>query len=128
MTNTVRIISATAMGLMAGVAIGAGPALAAGNGAQSDVKAGAQQHIGRDDVVGYFRSLSTCDIAGHIGELQGRWDDYGCDPVRVGFSRGGWVLTVERDRGWMDHSHQSDDKPKDDGYGAPKNDTAADGY
>ena len=132
MRNTTRFISVTAMGLMAGVAIGAGPAQASGTATQPDAKAGTQQHIGRDDVVGYFHTLPTCEIAGRIGERQGQWDYYDCDIVRIGFGGGGWRLTVERDRGWMHNGHHSSGKPQDDSYGKPKDDKVkddkADGY
>lgn len=122
-----RVVAASGLGLAAGLTIAAGPAHAAGATAQSDGKPGAQQGIGRDAIIGYFRTPAVCEVAGRIGERQGRWDDYYCEYVRVGFRRGGWVLRAEWDRGWAVHHHghgnrvpgKPNDVKGDGGYAKP---------
>jgi hypothetical protein len=115
MTKAIRLLTMAGMGLMASVAIGAGPAQATDSGAQSAVKSAAGQatqveqdrwrHRDRDRVVGYYRSLRACEFAGRIGERFDRWEDYDCDYVRFGFRRGAWALEVEQDRNWHRPGH-----------------------
>ncbi len=108
MTKAIRLLTMAGMGLMASVAIGAGPAQATDNGAQPAAKpattkaAQAQQDRfrDRDRVVGYYRSLRACEFAGRIGERFDRWEDYDCEYVRFGFRRGAWALEVEQGWGW----------------------------
>jgi hypothetical protein len=93
--------------------MGVGPAQAADSTPQPAVKASAaqagqvQQHRDRDRdrVVGYYRSLRACTLAGRIGERFDRWEDFDCDFVRFGFRRGMWALEVQRDRTWPGHGH-----------------------
>ncbi len=117
MTKAIRLLTMAGMGLMASVAIGAGPAQATDSGAQSAVKSAAGQATqvqqdrwrdrdrGRDRVVGYYRSLRACEFAGRIGERFDRWEDYDCDYVRFGFRRGAWALEVEQDWNWHRPGH-----------------------
>jgi hypothetical protein len=103
MNKVSRLLTMVGMGLMAGVTIGAGSAQAAGTTTQSVAKPAAaqtQQRFGGDQVVGYYRSPRACQIAGAIGERFNKWDDYDCDFVIVGFRRGAWALSVERDWDW----------------------------
>jgi hypothetical protein len=108
------------MGALAALAIGAGPAQAAGtsNSAAAKPSAGqARQHHGGDRTVGYYRSGRACELAGRIGERFGRWDDHDCDFVRFGFHRGQWELQVSRDRrghgfpGFPGHHRPGNDGP-----------------
>ncbi|WP_236028734.1 hypothetical protein [Paractinoplanes lichenicola] len=129
MKTAMRVVAVSGLGLLAGLTIATGPAQAAGGTAQSDSKPAAQQGIGRDDIVGYFRSPAVCEVAGRLGERSGQWDDYDCEFVHIGFRRGGWVLRAECDRGWGGHGHhhkpakphgtKDNDVKGDDGYTKP---------
>ncbi|WP_250009568.1 hypothetical protein [Actinoplanes sp. M2I2] len=126
-----RVFAVTGLGVLAGLTIGAGPAQASPATTQTDAKPGAgqtQQHRDRDGVVGYYRTLGACDLAGRVGEHFGRWDDYDCDLIRVGFRRGVWALEVERDDWWrrVGHGHGPAVRPQDfkgdgGGYGSKGN-------
>jgi|tagenome__1003787_1003787.scaffolds.fasta_scaffold20984553_3 hypothetical protein len=111
MNKVARLLTMAGMGLMAGVAIGSGPAQAAGVTGQQVAKPAAgqsqqaQQHRDRDEVVGYYRSLRACEFAGRIGERFNGWDDHDCTFVRFGFHRGAWALEVGRDRDWHRPGH-----------------------
>jgi hypothetical protein len=111
MNKVTRLLTMAGMGLMAGVAIGSAPAQAAGVTQQQAAKPAAgqssqvQQHRGRDQVVGYYRSLRACEFAGRIGERFNRWDDHDCTFVRFGFHRGTWALEVQRDWDWHRPGH-----------------------
>jgi hypothetical protein len=108
MNRITRMLSITGLGLVAGVTIGAGPAMAATGTAQGDAQAPASQvkAQGGDRVVGFYRNLRSCDLAGRIGERFGRWDDYDCNRVPFGPHRGAWVLTVSWDHhGWPGGGH-----------------------
>jgi hypothetical protein len=109
MNKTMRVLTMAGLGVMAGLAIGAGPAQASDSSAATATKTAtaqapkttqAKQFPRRDQVVGYYRSLRACELAGRIGERFGQWEDYDCDFIRVGFRRGAWALEVERDWGW----------------------------
>jgi hypothetical protein len=108
MNKSMRVLTMAGMGILAGLTIGAGPAQASDASPQPSAKASSgaagqvQQHRGRDrdQVVGYYRSLRACELAGRIGERFNKWDDYDCDFVRFGFRRGAWALEVERDWNW----------------------------
>ena len=113
MNKATRFLTMTGMGLLAGVTFGMGPAQAA-DAAPSTEKAATQStqvkkhwDRDRDRVVGYYRSLRACELAGRIGERFGRWDDYDCDFQRRGFHRGTFALEVERDwrGGWNRPGH-----------------------
>ncbi|MBM2621140.1 hypothetical protein JIG36_37130 [Actinoplanes sp. LDG1-06] len=143
MKKTMRVFSAAGLGLMAGLAIAAGPAQASGATAQSGSAPSAQQGLGRDNIIGYFRSPAVCEVAGRLGERQGRWDYYDCEFVHVGF-RPGWVLRAACECGRGVHGHHKPGKPhgtkgddgyskpqgskNDDGYGKPQGDKNDDGY
>ncbi|MBM2614490.1 hypothetical protein JIG36_02810 [Actinoplanes sp. LDG1-06] len=99
MNRVTRLLAIAGLGLGT-VTIAAAPAQAAtgtAQGASSTTSSASSSYRGWDDdeVVGYFRSLRTCERVGRIGEIRDRWDDYDCDRVRGGFGRGAWVLTVE---------------------------------
>jgi hypothetical protein len=117
MNKAIRLLTMAGMGLMASVAIGAGPAQATDNSAQPAVKPATGKSTAvqqdrwrdrdrdRDRVVGYYRSLRACELAGRIGERFDRWEDYDCDYVRFGFRRGAWALEVEQDWNWGRPNH-----------------------
>ena len=105
MNKTTRLLSLTGMGVFAALAIGAGPAQAAGSSATTPAPKTVAQHHGWDRTVGYYRSARACEIAGHIGERVGRWDDHDCNFLRFGFRRGEWALSVSNSRDWNSHGH-----------------------
>ncbi len=111
MNKAARMLTMLGMGLMAGATIGAGPALAADSTSSQAAKPATstttkvQQFRDRDRVVGYFRTLRSCEQAGRIGEWRDRWDDYDCDRVRFGFKRGLWALEVEQNWRGGGHGH-----------------------
>ncbi|MGK5681726.1 hypothetical protein [Actinoplanes sp. URMC 104] len=97
MNRITRMLTVTGLGLIAGVTMGAGPAMAAtGTDAGASKTAAATQGADRERIVGFYRSYTSCVIAGRIGERFGRWDDFDCD--RVG--RRGFALEVSWDRDW----------------------------
>ena len=99
MEKMMRLATA-GLGLVAGLAFAAAPAQAATAAPSAEGKQSTQadRHRDRDVVVGYYRSLRACELAGRIGERFGRWHDYDCDYQRRGFHRGVFALEVER--GW----------------------------
>jgi hypothetical protein len=116
MNKATRLLTVTGMGALTALAIGAGPAQAAGTTGSAAAKPSAgqaQQHHGWERTVGYFRSIRACEVAGHIGERFGRWDDHDCEPVRFGFRRGSWALEVsrDRDRGHFGHGMPGHEMP-----------------
>jgi hypothetical protein len=146
MNRSMRVIATTGFAVLAGLTF-AGPVQAS---ASTDAKPGAsrtQESWGRDRVVGYYRTLGACALAGRVGQHFDRWDYFNCDPVRVGFHRGVFALEVEQ-RVRLGHGHApvvkpsgvkgdngygGKDKPaknngvKDDGYGGKDNGTKDDG-
>jgi hypothetical protein len=97
MNKLTRILTMSGMGVVAALAIGAGPAQAAGTSTSAAAKPAAgqaQQRHGWDRTVGYYRSGRACEVAGRVGERFGRWGDHHCDFVRFGFRRGSWALQV----------------------------------
>ena len=110
MNRITRMLAISGLGLVAGVTIGAGPAIAATNTGQSAANnsaSGVQVRAG-DRLVGYFDTRFECERAGRIGERFGRWDQSDCFPVRHGFHHGGWALVVSWDNdghGWPGHNH-----------------------
>src|SRR4051794_28301060 len=102
MNKATRMLAVTGMALMTGLTLGAGPAAAASSSSAttaSTTKSSAQTQADRR--VQYFRSEGACERAGRLGRIHGRWIDWDCDHIRVGFRRGFWVLDVEY--GWSDH-------------------------
>jgi hypothetical protein len=53
-----------------------------------------------DQIVGYYRTLGQCELAGQYGERAGSWEDHDCSPVRIGLRRGAWALSVDDDDDW----------------------------
>ena len=106
MNRIYRMLTVTGVGLFAGVAIGAGPALAATGGEHGvSTTTAAPRGTDRDRVIGYFRSFGSCVLVGRIGEKADRWDDFDCD--RVGLRA--WALEVSWDPGAPDDGDDSRD-------------------
>jgi hypothetical protein len=110
MNRITRMLTVTGLGLFAGVAMGAGPAMAATNTGHSAVKSSTAAAAARpgDEVEGYYDSRDECRLAGRLGERHHRWDDWDCYPADGGFHHGDWVLVV--DNNWdngndWDHGH-----------------------
>jgi hypothetical protein len=111
MNKLTRLLTVTGMGALTALAIGAGPAQAAGTTGSAAAKPSAgqaQQRHGSDRTIGYYRSARACEMAGRIGERFGRWDDHDCELVRFGFRRGSWALEIGRDR---DRGHSGHGMP-----------------
>ncbi|MEV6346925.1 hypothetical protein [Actinoplanes sp. NPDC051851] len=103
MDRAMRLVTVAGMGLLAGMAVGSGPALAAdsqGGVAAKSPRPKAVQGHPRDDgrIAGYFRSPRDCEKSGHRGQSAHDWDWYDCDFVRHGSRHGFWALEVHRDR------------------------------
>ena len=106
MNRIYRMLTVTGVGLFAGAAIGAGPALAATGGEHGvSTTTAAPRGTDRDRVIGYFRSFGSCVLVGRIGEKADRWDDFDCD--RVGLRA--WALEVSWDPGAPDDGDDSRD-------------------
>ena len=115
MGKATRSLAMAGMALIAGATVGAGPAMASAPIAQAPSVLGATvstqvavkqvQVQSRDRVVGYYRTLRSCDHAGRLGERRGRWDSYDCDRVRHGFRRGWWALEVRWGHGNGGHGN-----------------------
>jgi len=117
MNKFTSLLTMTGLGALAALAIGAGPAQAAGTNASAAAKPSAgqaQQRHGEDYTVGYYRSGRACELTGRVGERFGRWDDHDCNFVRFGFHRGMWELQVSQDR--HGHGRPSHGRP---GHGRP---------
>jgi hypothetical protein len=102
MKKLTRILTMSGFGLLAALAGGAGPAQASAPEGKT-VGAHHVQWRAGDDVVGYYRTLRDCEIAGRFGERTGHWDDHNCSPVRVGVRRGAWALQVASNDDWHRH-------------------------
>jgi hypothetical protein len=103
MKNLTRILTMGGFGLLAALATGAGPANAAtASTAAPEGKTVAHHTQWRsgDDIVGYYRNLRNCELAGQFGERAGNWDDHNCSIVRIGLRRGAWALQVASDDDW----------------------------
>jgi hypothetical protein len=124
MNKATRLLTVTGMGALAALAIGAGPAQAAGTAGSPAAKPSAgqtQQSHNWDRTIGYYRSAGACEMAGRIGERFGRWDDHDCDFIRFGFRHGSWALQVGRDwnrpgHGFPGHGFPGHNRP---GHGFP---------
>jgi hypothetical protein len=131
MDKLMRTAAFAGMGLFAALAVSAGPAQAAGTSGQSVAKPATkqvQQHHDRDRIVGYYRSLGACELAGRIGERFNRWDDHDCNRVRFGFRHGSWALSISQDRDW-NHGHGFPSHNNDhDRPGFPGHDNDHDGH
>jgi hypothetical protein len=103
MKNLTRILTMGGFGLLAALTTGAGAAQAATTtSAAPESKTVAKQVQWRSgvDVVGYYRNLRGCELAGQFGERAGDWDDHNCTPIRIGVRRGAWALQVASDDDW----------------------------
>jgi hypothetical protein len=102
MKNLTRILTMGGFGLLAALATGAGPAHAATKSVTPENKPVAShvQWRAGDDIVGYYRNLRDCELAGQFGERAGNWDDHNCSIVRVGLRSGAWALQVASDDDW----------------------------
>jgi hypothetical protein len=97
MNRFTRMLAIAGMGLGAAVAL-AGPAQAATADASHQAPVATKADWGNGDrIVGFYDDPFTCNRVGRLGELRGRWDDYDCNPVRFGFHRGDWALSVSED-------------------------------
>ena len=97
MSKATRILAVTGMALMAGLTLGAAPAMASSSTSTTTTTA-EQSSPQADRSEGYYRSRRDCERAGRWGERRGRWDDYDCDYVWRGRRHGWWELNV--DYGW----------------------------
>jgi len=99
MSRMIRILTISGLGLVAGVTMSAGPAMASTASGQSATQPAAATSAARfdDDVVDYYDTRRQCERAGRVGEWRDRWDDYDCDYVGGGRHRGDWALTVDDD-------------------------------
>jgi hypothetical protein len=108
MNRFTRILTMAGLGLVTGVTMAAGPAMASTSSDQGTSKSGTNagdSYRHGDRVVGVFRSWRACDRAGEYGEDEGFWQDYECEPIRGGFRRG-FALIVDYDNwghGWGGH-------------------------
>ena len=101
MKNLTRIMTMGGFGLLTALA-GAGSAQAATVNPTPESKPAARHAQWQDDdrVVGFYRTLRGCELAGRFGERAGHWDEHDCSPVRVGLRRGAWALSVDSDDDW----------------------------
>jgi hypothetical protein len=102
MKKLTRILTMGGFGLLAALATGAGPANAATPSATPESKTVVKQVQWRSgvDVVGYYRNLQECELAGQFGERTGHWDDHNCTIVRLGVRSGAWALQVASGDDW----------------------------
>ena len=102
MNKLTRAITLGGFGVLAALTVGTGPAQAASSTGTPESKSAASHADWRVDgqVVGYYRSLRDCEMAGQYGERAGAWDDHDCSPVRIGLRRGTWALEVGDDNDW----------------------------
>jgi hypothetical protein len=102
MKKLTRILTMGGFGLLAALATGAGPAHASTPTATPESKTVVSQVQWRtgDQVVGYYRDLRDCELAGQFGERAGNWDDHNCSIVRVGPRDGAWALQVASSDDW----------------------------
>ena len=112
MNRITRILTMSGLGLVTGLTIGVGPAMAAtatgqGTSPANNATQSVQPRHDRDHdrVVGIYRSYRECDWAGRRGERRDRWDDYECRPRGFGWHRR-WVLEVSWDH---DNWYNDDD-------------------
>ena len=123
MNSKSRVLTLIGAGLLAGAAIGTGPASAAPSTGAATVTPSTIQlqqppYDDDDDVVGYFRTRWACERAGRVGEWRDRWEDYDCERVRWGFRRGMWQLEVDRGWDWNNgHGNNDDDYDNDEDHG-----------
>jgi hypothetical protein len=102
MNKLTRILTMGGFGLLAALTTGAGAAQAATPTSIPEAKTVASHTQWRagDEVVGYYRTLRGCELAGRFGERAGDWDDHNCSITRIGLRRGAWALQVSSDDDW----------------------------
>jgi hypothetical protein len=102
MNKLTRALTMGGFGLLAALATGAGPAQAATTGSVPESKSSAHHVEWRsgEQIVGYYRTLRGCELAGQFGERAGNWDDHNCSIIRLGFRRGAWALQVASYDDW----------------------------
>src|SRR5689334_282290 len=112
MNRFTRMLLMSGLGLVTGVAIGAGPAAAAPNTSNtsnagqsaSRPEANTSPQWRGDRIVGFFRNYRICVRAGEWGEDEGWWDDYDC--FRTGGFHNRFALVVDENdwgHGWHGH-------------------------
>jgi hypothetical protein len=87
MNRLTRMLTMAGLGLVTGVTLGAGPAMAAGSTDQGAAQStNASSRWGDDEhIVGFFPSWFSCERAGDWGDDEGWWNDYDCVRVGSGF-------------------------------------------
>jgi hypothetical protein len=102
MNKLTRILTMGGFGLLAALATGAGAAHASTPNGTPEAKSavGHTQWRDGDEVVGYYRTLQGCELAGQFGERAGDWDDHNCSITRIGVRSGAWALQVASDDDW----------------------------
>ncbi|MEV4343179.1 hypothetical protein AB0J83_01675 [Actinoplanes sp. NPDC049596] len=112
MNKVTRKITMTGVALAAGLTMGVAPAAVALAGpAQGATTASASDHWSPrgDRLVGYYRTQSTCNKVGRIGQFQHKWNRFDCDRVQRGFKRGWVALKVSKDV--RSHGHGQPNRP-----------------
>ena len=103
MNKLTRALTLGGFGVLTALTVGMGPAQAAPAApAAPESKTTASHNVwrGESQVVGFYRSLRACQLAGIYGERSGAWDDFDCNAVRVGIRRGAWALEVADYDNW----------------------------
>jgi hypothetical protein len=104
MKKLTRALTMGGFGVLAALAVGTAPAQASGTAGTAAASKSGPSHVAqwRDgtQVVGFYRSLRACELAGQFGERSGAWDDHDCDFVQLGVRRGSWALEVESEDDW----------------------------
>ena len=104
MNKLTRAVTLGGFGVLTALTVGMGPAAQAAPVApvSPESKTTVSHNIwrGESQIVGFYRSLRACQLAGVYGERAGAWDDYDCTIVRVGARRGAWALEVADYDNW----------------------------
>ncbi|GIF12174.1 hypothetical protein [Actinoplanes teichomyceticus] len=131
MKKATRLLTLTGLSVLTGTGLLAGPAQAAPGGPAGAPAQLRHDHWDDDEVVGYYRTIRSCERAGLVGERSRAWDDFHCDRVRWGFRRGAWALVVHQedwndrwDGQWRPGQWPSNwtDRPQWPGPGSPDRD------
>jgi len=103
MNKLTRAVTLGGFGVLTALTVGMGPAQAAPVAPVTpDSKTTVSHNVwrGESQIIGFYRSLRACQLAGIYGERAGAWDDYDCTVVRVGARRGAWALEVADYDNW----------------------------
>jgi hypothetical protein len=102
MKKLTRLMTLGASGILAALAIGAGPAQAVTVDSVKQTKPSSPRVQLREgvQVTGFYQTLRACGLAGRFGERGDHWDKYDCRPVRLGPRTGGWALQVASFDNW----------------------------